>query len=635
MANMSEHFHNFSSDDENFSLEELVALIQQAPDGWFEDDQPPTRPSAEELITRGHEELKAYQSNPSPEALNKAIAHYKQAVELNPKLAEGYTHLARALWQQGSISLENTLHYCELAIQNEPDNPLHYLTTTHFLAEAAEYQHIHRVIGLAELTAKTCHQHGLLATIHWAGLGYGLKGVHYAITKNEPITVFNHHVAATFRHSVLALSTLPYQWANYGLQSPPAANTTQAAATATVLPFAKPGHTIGEEITPTPTTEDTNEPTTPTPAAPSSLKALFSGMVTHLATLVPNTQHQQALLHWAHKQHPEHRPTLEKLAHCYHTNGSTTDAKACFEHLSLLYPNCAEYHAQYGLLLAKQSHYPMAIDELQQALSIQPGKFEWLFELGQLQIDAQEYLAALVSLKEAKKQHPHHPLILSNMAYVLFKLNDMEGAITCYEEALIHGTDPQWKSAVAQTLGALLYQFEEDMDAAFDAFSLALKLDINNTDARTMMAELLFELGDFEEALSHYETLHTQDPLNVDTLSHMGYILWQMDSNDEAVAVYKAALAIDSENAVIYNNMGVVVLDELMDGQQSAPMFENALKYNPNYTLAAFNLGRALELIGNRQEAANAYGNALNLHDLNPEMDKVDIEDRLHNLFRV
>lgn len=600
-------------DSDAMTLEELVALIQQAPDELFETSAQKTQRAAQQL-TEGHEYFSAYQSSPSTDNLRNAITHYRKAVELDPALSEGYMSLAQALWAEGNISLENALHYCELAIQHDPSNPNYYLATASLLNEVNETEHLHRVYNLALKAAKPYQRF----PVHQARLA------HYYRQFNTQQTL------GRLAKTLLVGLECSLSWPSY-LSQP-----TSDYLSPTIDFSQNPGKTTNN-LTDDATTQNSLNNTG------TWFSRLVLNTAAHAIQCLPNADWQAKGLVWLHQQAPSQQTLLERAARFHQYNTEFDKALACYELLCQQSPNNADYHAKRGKLLTKLDKSPQAQQAYEQALSIKPNQFDWLFELGQLQTDAQAYLPSLVSFKEALKQRPHHPMVLSNMAYTLFKLDDVEGAIRCYQDALDNGgnfgaeagIDGQWKSAVAQTLGALYYQHDEDTENALDSLKMAVHLDANNSDARTMLAELLFELGDFESALNHYDYLTQHHGDDVDTHSHRGYILWQMDRNDEAVDAYQQALDCDPSNAVVMNNLGVVYLDDLMNGLKAAELFSSALQSQPHYTLAAFNLGRAQELIGDRQAAAKAYGEALTLHECNPEMDRADIEDRLHGLFEV
>ena len=59
----------------------------------------------------------------------------------------------------------------------------------------------------------------------------------------------------------------------------------------------------------------------------------------------------------------------------------------------------------------------------------------------------------------------------------------------------------------------------------------------------------------------------------------------------------------------------------------------NAIKLNPNYTLAYFNAGRAYQALGENTKAAEYYQMAMDLNKITNELSEEDIKSRLYDLF--
>lgn len=577
-------------------------------------------PTAEEHLDKGDDFYSAYQSNPSDkrsrDALAQAVAHYRQALEIQPDLSKAYTSLASALWEQGNISLENALHYCELAIQFEPSETRHYISQGRFLLDSGQphqaISHFKRALAVSISPQPQTHQY--LAQAYFSVL-------------NQPISPslnqHNHCVAdRTSPLNLVQLKVFGHGMAHWALSN--------------TLSLIAPDNTMNEapkESTSIKKSQSSKPKTIKAQVSKHPLEGMFQAVSTLANSTLP-TPWRTPYYRWVTQHVSQHPQLLKSLAKCYVTDGKITEAVQTYQKAVELNPSDVEAHHTLGILFTQVNEPEQAQLHFDKVVSLNPNHFESLYELGHIYTEKQDYMRALYYFKEATKQTEHHPYLLSNMAYVLFKLGDMEGAVAAYNDALEYGTDNEWRSAVAQTLGALYYQTFDDDEAAKEAFGLALTLDSSNTEAAMMLAELYFEEGDFQSALSLYESIDERGYATASVYSHVGYILWQMDRNDEALTAYQKALKLDSENAIVYNNMGVIYLDEMFDAVKASVMFDKALSHNPNYTLACFNKGRSLELLGNTTDAAQCYSDTLNLNKFNPELDSQEIEDRLHLLFK-
>ncbi|MDH4379581.1 MAG: tetratricopeptide repeat protein [Vampirovibrionales bacterium] len=587
-------------------------------------------PSAHECLSQGDAYYKLYQSlpgdappvgkvSPKKQHLQQAIAHYRKALELKPDLADAYIKLAQALWTEGHIGLETTLHYCELAIRHDPGTLSHYLAYSDLLSKAEQYHQADAVLSLATpLALQGLKGFSAQKATQWAW--------QRAVTRWDMVGHPSTEHTAWETRLAISLSSVVYGSLGLPHYLATGMGTRQANPSAGVTDHEKttpPGLPLWTAVQGSLSTL-----IAPLAATAHGVLAQASQSIGH-TTLA--TQCWQRANHWQ----PNQITTLKALSTLAKDAGQTDQALRYTEQLLTLSPNEVTLHLRAATLYKDTQNLEQARHVLEKATAIAPSNGQLFFELGQVLSDQQQYLQALVALKEANRLEAHHPYILANMAYVLFKLDDMSGAVSCYRQALEMGTDPVWRSAVAQTLGALYYQFHQDDVAAQESLEMAIRLDPSNAEAQTMLAELLFETGQMHRALEMYETLSTLKPHDADIHSHKGYILWQMDRNEEALDAYQLAIHCDSKNAIVYNNMGVIYLDELYDGQKASNLFDKALICNPQYTLAAFNLGRSYELLGQTHDAAKAYSQALALVELNPELDKADITDRLHLLFSV
>ncbi len=67
--------------------------------------------------------------------------------------------------------------------------------------------------------------------------------------------------------------------------------------------------------------------------------------------------------------------------------------------------------------------------------------------------------------------------------------------------------------------------------------------------------------------------------------------------------------------------------------QKAIELFEEAIKYNPNYALAHYNLARSIAITGDKIEAAKLYQIAMDLNTVTNELDPQEINDKIQDLF--
>jgi tetratricopeptide (TPR) repeat protein len=515
--------------------------------------------------------------------LETAITNYRRALELDPKLSEGYVKLASALWDKGDITVETAIEYCQQALMFNPSMSEAHLFLGYFYRRAGELDaalaQFHHAIQKSRLQSSRPRIALGVALLHQASeskdlgvasrIGLVLKG----LTQFGLGCLLLPTDARTVRHLQAALMK---DIQVYGL-----------------LGFGKALQWVG-------------------------LSSVSVAVYKWAMTVLPNESVFPHLMGDMSRQQKKARQSVEYYQRALQAEpGNVVVAKklgnAYFEGHDLV----------------------NAATQFEKVVEQQGGDFDSLYHLGRIYSERKELMRALYYFKEALNLSPHNPYIHSHMAYLMFKLQDFDGAIQEYRSAITHGEDDVWTSTVSQTLGVLYYQVKGDLEAAIAMFQLAFQLDPSNLESMAMLADLYFEQGNLEGALECYRYILTREPHNAECYNYMGYLLWQMDRNDEAIEAYKKAIQLDDKSHIAYNNLGVIYLDEKDSHRNAMELFKRALDLNPKYTLACFNLGRAQEAMGDEVLAANAYSEALALNAESPELEDQEIMSRLDGLFKV
>ncbi len=542
--------------------------------------------SASSYLEQGNRHYYHFQMRSTQRELDSAIHCYRRALDMEPELASAYVKLAATLWDKGGISVDNALNYCHLALTYDADNHEAHLHMGYFLRREGRLEEaigqFKQALAKAPFQAPKARMALGVSLINEASAGLKRPALERLTLTLQGVGQF-----------LLGTSLLPFDQKNstFLLQSLGSDLKIQ-----TVLGIAQ------------------------------SFRALQK--------FNPSWDRSCALYEWATQDMPS-EPIFFHLLGDYYQNQDETETAIYFYNRTLeLEPENLVLHKKLAKAYTLCEDASNTVHNLQRIVEADDSDFDATYALAQAYSENKEYMRALYYFKSALRLDPHNQYVHSNMAYVLFKLEDPEGAIEEYRLAISHGKDPVWTATVAQTLGTIYYQVNHDVDAAIDAFTLASELDPTNLECLVMLAELYFEQGNMQGALDLYQVIQQCDPENPDCHNYVGYLLWQMDRNDEAIQSYNLALNHDPNNPVAYNNLGVIYLDEQFNADEAQQMFGKALQYKPDYTLAAFNLGRSQELLGHIAEAAKSYSTALELNISNPEITNDEIQERLEELFK-
>lgn len=540
--------------------------------------------SAESCLQRGNRHYIAYLSRHCRKELRQAVEQYKKALELNPTLAEAYVKLGVALWEQGGLSVDVALDYCEIALRLDPDYGEAYLRKGVLLRQAGRLDEALTSLRLA----------GSKPQDHPAQVRLALGGLLWrqAFDADSPLPLLERlqAVAGGLLECLRGCCLLP------------------GDRTACRVLWT----TLGSDI--------------------SILGLSLTGRILKSVGLRALAV---SLYEWSSRWMPHEAVFYHRLGDLRREQGDLDGAIRYYHQAHEQDPGNALLHKKLGVAYHHRNEPVNAIQNLEKAVENDAADFETHYSLAQLYAQQGDYMRALYHYKDLLRETPSNPYLYSNMGYVLFRLEDYDGAIRAYQTAVEAGEDPLWTSTVAQTLGALYYQVRHDVDSAERMLQMAHRLDSGNLECLTLLGDIYTEQGRYEEATSLYRHLLDAEPDNADCHNYMGYLLWQLDRNEEAIGFYRRAIELDAENPIAYNNLGVIFLDEKCAPDTALSLFERAVTLKADYTLARFNVARSLEALGKTAKAAKSYADTLEWNRRNPELNEAEIQERLARLFDV
>ena len=152
------------------------------------------------------------------------------------------------------------------------------------------------------------------------------------------------------------------------------------------------------------------------------------------------------------------------------------------------------------------------------------------------------------------------------------KTGDLVNALKCYESAFQLLEDPEM---VASDLGRLAY-----------------RMDMKE------IAEQLFRL------------CLAKDPSSNEVANNLACVLRDAQKYEEAIDVLKSALSVHRQDPLLWNTLGTV-LSEQGEVATSKQFYEEALRCDPTFVKARYNLGNAHQILGDLKEAIDACEEAL------------------------
>ncbi len=159
-----------------------------------------------------------------------------------------------------------------------------------------------------------------------------------------------------------------------------------------------------------------------------------------------------------------------------------------------------------------------------------------------------------------------------------------------------------------------------DHAGAIQALDKALTLSPGAVQAQSLLgwAQMLHE--DYDEALGNFSKVLMKEPANALARINVGYICLKKGIFGEAIEHLSKAIRLDNDRkATLYAHyyLGLVYLErEMYEDAQS--FLRKTLKLGPNLIEAYFELGRALWLGGEREEAVQVWTNGHKANKFNP-----------------
>ena len=254
------------------------------------------------------------------------------------------------------------------------------------------------------------------------------------------------------------------------------------------------------------------------------------------------------------------------------SKGRLSEAEAQLRQIIGADPNFHPAYFQLGLIAEQVGKRDLAIDLLAHACRLDPdsGQYHWV--VGELLRRAGRLDEAVTAGERAIKLSPDVADAFYNLGLIRSDRGETEAAEYCYRRAI--GIDAKHTTA-ANNLGSLL-ENRGDIEGAYAAYRQAVEADSKNAEAQNNLGALLSADGDLEEARKRFKAAIRAKPHFV----HAHY-------NLSSLKTYKE----DDGHLKSLHDLQAV-------SNQLAPEERHRLY---------FALGKALEDIGNHDEAFDAY----------------------------
>lgn len=234
--------------------------------------------------------------------------------------------------------------------------------------------------------------------------------------------------------------------------------------------------------------------------------------------------------------------------------------------------------------LYNEGQYDEALTVLREGLTLYPSSVELHVGVGYARLAREEYAWARRAFEEALVLEPEHEDGLAGLGETLLKFGLEEAALRCFHrilelgytddidlvlqvgrslfrEASVRESQPLFSEALhffeaameqspssaeaVACVGYARHRLGED-DAAIASLRKALQLDGDHSEARIYLANLLYDRGEFEGALYHFERTQPEDhwdELGIWRLIELKRAVYKLEENDPELRPWDERLA--------------------------------------------------------------------------------------------
>jgi cellulose synthase operon protein C len=280
-------------------------------------------------------------------------------------------------------------------------------------------------------------------------------------------------------------------------------------------------------------------------------------------------------------------------------------------HLKILrdkQPNSSECHQAWAHYYAVQGKMAPAMQEMQQAIALDPNRAESYLVLGDLERRSGMADQAEANFKKAVQVDPKS----ANTQLALGSFYQSHNRLADAEEQFKHAieTNPKDPDARAALVAVLV---EENKTGEIESFLQKTKKDLgNNSQGYRMLGDYYFASGNLDQATAEYGNLYREH--SNDLLVKRNYIQLLILKNrvDEANKLNDEILKSSPRdvNALVYK--GEIELRR-NDAGAAVETLETALQNDPGNAIAHYQLGLAFDQQNNSNRAESEWREAVRL----------------------
>ncbi len=277
-------------------------------------------------------------------------------------------------------------------------------------------------------------------------------------------------------------------------------------------------------------------------------------------------------------------------------------------------PNNPDLYFQRAKMHYDERDLVTSMNDVGRALKLDRSNTDYYMLLADLKLIAKESRASRDALLQAYEIAPNDIQVLLRLGELYMIVRDADASFKYLNEALKIDV----YNATAYRLKGFNYKYVGDTVNAVSSFQTAIEQDANDYDSYLQLG-LLYSTAGNELAEDYYNNALKVRPSSVEALYAKGLFLQTMGRSRDAIRTYDQIIGITGEYFDAWYNKGYVYMVQLEQYDSAAYNFTQAINVGPEgYVAAYYNRGLAYETAGALREAEADYRMALKF---NPQYD--------------
>jgi tetratricopeptide (TPR) repeat protein len=274
-------------------------------------------------------------------------------------------------------------------------------------------------------------------------------------------------------------------------------------------------------------------------------------------------------------------------------------------------PNAPDGYLLRAVAEMNRKKYSDAEQDMRKAAQVAPGSAAPYVQIGNLHQVQKQYAEAIKAYQQALDKDPSSTDGLQGVMNTYIAQKQLDQAIAAAKTQIAKSPNV---SGFHDLLGTALFQ-NKDFKGADAAFTKAVELDKNNSDALLKLAQTQAAEGSVSQALATYQQSIKDHPREISFYLLAGMMYESQSNWDQAKSMYQQALNIQHDNPLASNNLAYVMLQQGGNVDVALAMAQTARRGMPDSPNAADTLGWAYYQKGVYRSAIDMFQESLRLNE--------------------